>query len=79
MISSALMSGGRCGTKNDCSVRYSLGSPTSPTGIAAYTYDKLPQPNSGHFPTKGHLTAVVEWAADAQVAEAEVISKAEDR
>lgn len=34
-----------CGTKNDRSVRYSLGRSTSPMAVAAYTYDKLPQPN----------------------------------
>lgn len=31
-----------CGTKNDRSVRYSLGRSTSPMAVAAYTYDKLP-------------------------------------
>ena len=31
-----------CGTKNDRSVRYSLGRATSPMAVAAYTYDNLP-------------------------------------
>lgn len=31
-----------CGTKNDRSVRYSLGRSTSPMAVGAYTYDKLP-------------------------------------
>jgi hypothetical protein len=31
-----------CGTKNDRSVRYSLGRSPSPMAVAAYTYDKLP-------------------------------------
>ncbi|WP_375153959.1 PDDEXK nuclease domain-containing protein [Pseudarthrobacter phenanthrenivorans] len=31
-----------CGTKNDRSVRYSLGRSTSPMAVAAYTYDRLP-------------------------------------
>ena len=45
-----------CGTKNDRSVRYSLGRSTSPVAVAAYTYDKLPRPNSGPFPTKDTLS-----------------------
>ena len=32
-----------CGTKNDRSVRYSLGRSTSPMAVAAYTYDKPPR------------------------------------
>lgn len=41
-----------CGTKNDRSVRYSLGRSSSPMAVAAYTYDKLPRPNSRRCPTR---------------------------
>jgi hypothetical protein len=38
-----------CGTKNDRSLRYSLGRSTSPMAVAAYTYDKLP--SAEHYRT----------------------------
>ena len=42
-----------CGTKNDRSVRYSLGRSTLPMAVAAYTYDKLPvAEQKAPFPTK---------------------------
>lgn len=41
-----------CGTKNDRSVRYSLGRSTSPMAVAAYTYDKLPADEKQPCPTK---------------------------
>ena len=71
-----------CGSKNDRSVRYSLGRSTSPMAVAAYTYDKLPQAEQRTLPDEDHLTAALEWAADAQAAEAaeaEAVSKAEGR
>lgn len=51
-----------CGTKNDRSVRYSLGRSTSPMAVAAYTYDKLPAAEQQALPTEGHLVAALEWA-----------------
>lgn len=51
-----------CGTKNDRSVRYSLGRATSPMAVAAYTYDKLPAAEQQAFPNEGHLVAALEWA-----------------
>jgi hypothetical protein len=41
-----------CGTKNDRSVRYSLGRSTSPMAVAAYTYDKLPPAEQKALPTR---------------------------
>ncbi|WP_372489886.1 PDDEXK nuclease domain-containing protein [Arthrobacter rhizosphaerae] len=41
-----------CGTKNDRSVRYSLGRSTWPIAVAAYTYDNFPRLNKKPFPTK---------------------------
>ena len=59
-----------CGTKNDRSVRYSLGRSTSPMAVAAYTYDKLPPAEQKALPNEGHLVAALEWAeADAEVIE----------
>ena len=58
-----------CGTKNDRSVRYSLGRSTSPMAVAAYTYDKLPPAEQQALPDEGHLVAALEWAepdADAE-------------
>ena len=51
-----------CGTKNDRSVRYSLGRSTSPMAVAAYTYDKLPAAEQEALPNEGHLVAALEWA-----------------
>jgi predicted nuclease of restriction endonuclease-like (RecB) superfamily len=51
-----------CGTKNDRSVRYSLGRSTSPMAVAAYTYDKLPADEQRVLPNEGHLVAALEWA-----------------
>ncbi|TLM83645.1 DUF1016 domain-containing protein [Pseudarthrobacter sp. NamE2] len=51
-----------CGTKNDRSVRYSLGRSTSPMAVAAYTYDKLPPAEQQALPDEGHLVAALEWA-----------------
>ncbi|TVU64732.1 DUF1016 domain-containing protein [Paenarthrobacter nitroguajacolicus] len=51
-----------CGTKNDRSVRYSLGRSTSPMAVAAYTYDKLPADEKKALPNEGHVVAALEWA-----------------
>jgi len=51
-----------CGTKNDRSVRYSLGRSSSPMAVAAYTYDKLPEAEQNALPDEGHLVAALEWA-----------------
>jgi predicted nuclease of restriction endonuclease-like (RecB) superfamily len=51
-----------CGTKNDRSVRYSLGRSTSPMAVAAYTYDKLPPAEQRALPDEGHLVTALEWA-----------------
>lgn len=51
-----------CGTKNDRTVRYSLGRSTSPMAVAAYTYDKLPPAEQKALPNEGHIVAALEWA-----------------
>jgi hypothetical protein len=51
-----------CGSKNDRSVRYSLGRSTSPLAVAACTYDKLPAAEQRALPNEGHLVAALEWA-----------------
>jgi predicted nuclease of restriction endonuclease-like (RecB) superfamily len=51
-----------CGTKNDRSVRYSLGRSTSPMAVAAYTYDRLPPAEQQALPNEGHIVAALEWA-----------------
>jgi predicted nuclease of restriction endonuclease-like (RecB) superfamily len=50
-----------CGSKNDRSVRYSLGRATSPMAVAAYTYDALPSDVRRGLPDAEHLTAALEW------------------
>ncbi|MDI2033715.1 hypothetical protein PJL15_00815 [Paenarthrobacter nitroguajacolicus] len=51
-----------CGTKNDRSVRYSLGRSASPMAVAGYTYDRLPMAEKRVLPNEGHLVAALEWA-----------------
>lgn len=51
-----------CGSKNDRSVRYSLGRSSSPMAVAAYTYDNLPAAEKQALPDEGHLVAALEWA-----------------
>ncbi len=50
-----------CGTKNDRSVRYSLGRSTSPMAVAAYTYDKLPPAEQRALPNEGHIINALDW------------------
>jgi hypothetical protein len=50
-----------CGSKNDRSVRYSLGRSTSPMAVAAYTYEALPDDVRHGLPDAEHLTAALEW------------------
>ena len=50
-----------CGSRNDRSVRYSLGHTTSPMAVAAYTYESLPSDVRKGLPDAEHLTAVLEW------------------
>jgi predicted nuclease of restriction endonuclease-like (RecB) superfamily len=51
-----------CVTRNDRSVRCSLGRSTSPMAVAAYTYDKLPADEKRALPNEGHVVAALEWA-----------------
>jgi hypothetical protein len=51
-----------CGTKNDRSLRYSLGRSSSPMAVAAYTFDKLPAAEQNALPDERHLVAALEWA-----------------
>jgi hypothetical protein len=50
-----------CGTRNDRSVRYSLGLSTLPMAVAAYTYDTLPAAEQPALPDEGHIVAALEW------------------
>jgi predicted nuclease of restriction endonuclease-like (RecB) superfamily len=50
-----------CGSKNDRSVRYSLGRATSPMAVASYTYDALPSDVRQGLPDAEHLTSALEW------------------
>lgn len=51
-----------CGTKNDRSVRYSLGRLTFSMAVAAYTYDKLPAAEQKALLDEGHLVGTLDWA-----------------
>nr|WP_326961884.1 MULTISPECIES: PDDEXK nuclease domain-containing protein [unclassified Arthrobacter] len=51
-----------CGSKNNRSVRYSLGRSTSTMAVAAYTYANLPADEQQALADEGHLVAALEWA-----------------
>ena len=51
-----------CGTKNDRSVRYSLGRSTLPMAVSTYTYDTLLVAEQQSLPTEANLVAALEWA-----------------
>ena len=50
-----------CGSKNDHTVRYSLGRATSPMAVASYTYDALPAEVRNDLPDADRLTAALDW------------------
>ena len=50
-----------CGSKNDHTVRYSLGRTTSPMAVASYTYDALPAAVRQDLPDADRLTAALDW------------------
>lgn len=54
------------GSKNDHTVRYSLGRATSPTAVASYTYDALPAEVRNDLRDADRLTAALDWTEDAQ-------------
>jgi predicted nuclease of restriction endonuclease-like (RecB) superfamily len=49
-----------CGSKNDHTVRYSLGRATSPMAVAAYTYDQLPPGDRELVPAEDQITAALD-------------------
>lgn len=55
-----------CGSKNEHTVRYSLGRATSPMAVAAYTYDALPVEIRNELPDAERLTAALDWTEDAK-------------
>jgi predicted nuclease of restriction endonuclease-like (RecB) superfamily len=53
-----------CGSKNDHTVRYSLGRATSPMAVAAYTYDQLPPADRQMVPAEDQITAALDAMPD---------------
>lgn len=49
-----------CGSKNDHTVRYSLGHSTSPMAVSAYTYEQLPAEDKALLPGEDQLTAALD-------------------
>ncbi|WP_211880082.1 PDDEXK nuclease domain-containing protein [Pseudarthrobacter albicanus] len=54
-----------CGSKNDHTVKYSLGRSSSPMAVAAYTYDALPADVRKELPDAERLTAALDWPEQA--------------
>ena len=53
-----------CGSKNDHTVRYSLGRSTSPMAVSAYTYEQLPDQDKAMVPGEDQLTAALDQLPD---------------
>jgi predicted nuclease of restriction endonuclease-like (RecB) superfamily len=51
-----------CGSRNDHTVRYSLGTTDSPMAVASYTYDKLPADERAVLPTEERIVKALDWA-----------------
>ncbi|MCW2135414.1 MULTISPECIES: PDDEXK nuclease domain-containing protein [Crystallibacter] len=49
-----------CGSKNDHTVRYSLGHSTSPMAVSTYTYEQLPAADKALVPGEDQLTAALD-------------------
>ncbi|MFI8413980.1 PDDEXK nuclease domain-containing protein [Paeniglutamicibacter gangotriensis] len=54
-----------CGSKNDHTVRYTLGRSTSPMAVAAYTYDQLTSADRALVPAEDQLTAALDALPEA--------------
>lgn len=50
-----------CGSRNDHTVRYSLGQSTSPLAVSTYTYDTLPTEEKNALPDAEQLAAALDW------------------
>lgn len=55
-----------CGSKNDHTVRYSLGRTTSPMPVASYTNDALPVEVRNDLPDAERLTPTLDWTVDSE-------------
>lgn len=53
-----------CGSKNDHTVRYTLGRSTSPMAVSAYTYEQLPAEDKALLPGEEKLTAALDQLSD---------------
>ncbi|POH66025.1 MULTISPECIES: PDDEXK nuclease domain-containing protein [Cryobacterium] len=51
-----------CGSRNDHTVRYSLGQTDAPMAVSTYTYDTLPAAERNALPDEEKLTAALDWA-----------------
>ncbi|TFD46783.1 DUF1016 domain-containing protein [Cryobacterium frigoriphilum] len=53
-----------CGSRNDHTVRYSLGQTDAPMAVSTYTYDTLPAAERNALPNEEKLTAALDWAEE---------------
>ena len=53
-----------CGSRNDHTVRYSLGQTDAPMAVSTYTYDTLPAAERNALPDEEKLTAALDWAEE---------------
>jgi predicted nuclease of restriction endonuclease-like (RecB) superfamily len=53
-----------CGSRNDHTVRYSLGQTASPLAVSTYTYDTLPADERTALPDAERLAAALDWTEE---------------
>lgn len=53
-----------CGSRNDHTVRYSLGQTAAPMAVSTYTYDTLPADERNALPDEEKLTAALDWSEE---------------
>ncbi len=51
-----------CASKNDHTVRYSIGRATSPMAVASYSYEIFPAEVRKELPIADRRTAALDWA-----------------
>jgi predicted nuclease of restriction endonuclease-like (RecB) superfamily len=52
-----------CGSRNEHTVRYSLGTTTSPMAVSGYTYESLPAAERAVLPPADRIAAALDWTA----------------
>jgi predicted nuclease of restriction endonuclease-like (RecB) superfamily len=53
-----------CGSRNEHTVRYSLGTTSSPMAVSGYTYESLPAAERAVLPAADRIAAALDWTSE---------------